>query len=390
MAQQALGQLSEALQCYEDCLKYDPNNAQCKQMQEQAEMQLMQQTMGGGMPGMPGGMGGGDGPFSASKLEALKTNPKIAEFLKDVKFKNLYDMCIHNPQMLIQFIQMDPRFQIVFQELTGINLGDVQAEQAKREAQEEKSRAEVEAARKKREEEEAARKKAEQEAALPDEEKRALQMARDAETKKLEGNELYKKKDFKKALELYKEAISLNPNELLFYTNVAACLIEMKQYDEAVAACVEAEERAKGKYYDYIKLAKVLARKASAYEKSGRLDTALETYSKALLENNDDSIKMAMKNLEKKKREQEAKAYINPDIAEEHKRLGGELFKEQKYPAAIKEYDEGLRRDPTNTAIYTNRAFCYIKLAEPTMGLKDANKAIELDPKFVKAWVRKA
>ena len=55
----------------------------------------------GGMPGgMPGGMGGGmpgmdgDGPFSAAKLEALKTNPKIAEFMKDVKFKNLYDLCI--------------------------------------------------------------------------------------------------------------------------------------------------------------------------------------------------------------------------------------------------------------------------------------------------------
>ena len=116
MAQHALNQLAEAVQNYEECLKYDAGNAQCKQMLEQAEMQLMQQTMGGMGGGMGGGMPGmdGDGPFSAAKLEALKTNPKIAEFMKDVKFKNLYDLCIQNPQMLIQFIQMDPRFQVVF------------------------------------------------------------------------------------------------------------------------------------------------------------------------------------------------------------------------------------------------------------------------------------
>lgn len=57
----------------------------------------------GGMGGM-GGMGsknpfggGDDGPFSATKLEALKTNPKIAMHLMDPKFRNLYDMCIGNP-----------------------------------------------------------------------------------------------------------------------------------------------------------------------------------------------------------------------------------------------------------------------------------------------------
>jgi len=42
----------------------------------------------------------------------------------------------------------------------------------------------------------------------------------------LEGNEFYKKKDFDKALELYTAAIELNPNELLYYTNIAAVFIE--------------------------------------------------------------------------------------------------------------------------------------------------------------------
>ena len=39
--------------------------------------------------------------------------------------------------------------------------------------------------------------------------------------------------------------------------------------------------------------------------------------------------------------------------------------------------------------MYSNRAAAFIKLLEPAQGLKDAEKALEIDPKFVKAWVRK-
>lgn len=51
--------------------------------------------MAGGMGGMGGNPfgGGGQNPFSKEKLEALKSNPKIAAHLTDVNFRNLYDMC---------------------------------------------------------------------------------------------------------------------------------------------------------------------------------------------------------------------------------------------------------------------------------------------------------
>ena len=63
-----------------------------------------------------------------------------------------------------------------------------------------------------------------------------------------------------------------------------------------------------------------------------------------------------MKRLEKVKKDADAKAYLNPEIAEAHKAKGNQLFKDGQYPAAIKEFDEGLRRDPKNTAIYANRS----------------------------------
>ena len=110
--------------------------------------------MGGGMPGMGGGMGGGmpgmgaNNPFSKEKLEALKTNPKIAPYFQDPQFKNMFEMCMQNPQMLMQVIQMDPRFMHVFEELTGINLNQMGAEMKKKEEADEASKKKAEDERK--------------------------------------------------------------------------------------------------------------------------------------------------------------------------------------------------------------------------------------------------
>jgi stress-induced-phosphoprotein 1 len=176
--------------------------------------------------------------------------------------------------MLMQVMQMDPRFTDVFSELTGVDLNAMKEQKQKHDAQQEVDLKKAEEERKKREAEEAARKKAEEEAALPSEERMKLQAAKDAEAKKQQGNEFYKKKDFTKALELYNQAVELNPQELLFYTNIAACYIEQKMFAEAIAECDKAIELTKGTNYDFVKLAKVLARKASAYEKSGDLQKA--------------------------------------------------------------------------------------------------------------------
>lgn len=105
-----------------------------------------------------------------------------------------------------------------------------------------------------------------------------LQRAKDAEAKKAEGTEYYKKRDFAKALELYTEASNMNPDELIFYSNVAAVHIEMKNFDLAIKVCDQGIESAKGGAYDYAKLAKVMARKASALEKKGEYQAAMEMY----------------------------------------------------------------------------------------------------------------
>lgn len=91
----------------------------------------------------------------------------------------------------------------------------------------------------------------------------------------------------------------------------------------------------------------------------------------------------------KAKKDVEAAAYINPELAEEHRLKGNDFFKANSYPAAIKEYEEGLKRDPTSVAILSNRCAAFIKLMEFNTALKDADRCIEINPNFVKAYARK-
>lgn len=190
-------------------------------------------------------------------------------------------------------------------------------------------------------------------------------------------------------MEYYQHAIDRVPEEITYYSNKAACFFEMKKFDECIKACDEGIETTKGRPYDYVKLAKAIARKANALLQMGKVDESIEHYQKALLENNDHGIKMSLTKAQNIKKEQDAKAYINPEIAEQHREKGNELFKDGKFPDAIKEYNEGLKRNPDSVSLYSNRCAAYIKLMEINTALKDADKCIELDPTFIKAYSRK-
>lgn len=110
----------------------------------------------------------------------------------------------------------------------------------------------------------AAKRKEAEEAQLPAEEKAKIEKKKEAESIKAKGNDHYKNKNFDKALELYQEAIDTNPDECLFYSNMAACYFEMKEYQKAIDECDKGMEVCKGDNYNFEKAGKILARKANA------------------------------------------------------------------------------------------------------------------------------
>lgn len=140
---------------------------------------------------------------------------------------------------------------------------------------------------------------------------------------------------------------------------------------------------------DFKQIAKSFTRAGHAYKKLGDLHAAKTQYEKAMSEHRTPEAKTLLSQVESLIRESERKAYIDPAKAEEEKERGNELFKKGDYGTAVRHYSEAIKRNPEDPKLYSNRAACYTKLAAFDLGLKDCEKCLELDEKFIKGWIRK-
>lgn len=61
-----------------------------------------------------------------------------------------------------------------------------------------------------------------------------------------------------------------------------------------------------------------------------------------------------------------------------------------KFTEAKDEMDQAIKLEPTNAAFYADRADIQIKLKHDDLALADANKALELDPKFFGGYFARA
>lgn len=203
------------------------------------------------------------------------------------------------------------------------------------------------------------------------------------------GNESYKKKDFVKALEHYQQAIEHDSSDITFYNNVAAVYFEQKEYDKCIAECEKGIEIGRENRADYKLISKAMTRIGNAHRKLENWSTAKTFYEKSLSEYRTPEVKTLLSEMERKIKEAERMAYVDPDKAEEEKEIGNEYFKKGEYSSAIKHYSEAILRNPDDPKLYSNRAACYTKLAAFDLGLKDCESCVRLDEKFIKGWIRK-
>jgi stress-induced-phosphoprotein 1 len=320
----------------------------------------------------------------------LFTDPRTSKYMSDPQFKNLLDFAMKDQSMLMQLIGKDPRFMDVFSVLTGIDLNMMsqQAEKGKKEKDKEdlEKKKRQEEDQRKNEEEKKRREEEERYNNLSEEEKQEEIQKKAAEELKLKGNEAFKLKDYDTALEYYDKAIETYPKELTFYLNRAGCHHEKKQYDKVIEDCLHVADNT----FDFQKKGRAFGRIAFAYQEQGELDKAIEYFEKSLLENNDPRVKDALKSATDLKKKMETEKYLNPELAEEANIRGNDLYKAGKYPQALEEYNESIKRNPKHAKYYSNRAACYIKLMEFNYAARDCDKAIELDPTMIKAYQRKA
>jgi len=123
-------------------------------------------------------------------------------------------------------------------------------------------------------------------------------------------------------------------------------------------------------------------------------DKAIEAYNKALMEHRTDDVWTKLKQAQKDKKKCAEMAHIDPEKAAAEKEAGNAFFKEGNWVEAMRKYSEAIKRDPNNPETthiyYSNRGNCYIRMFEMGLAVEDFDKCIEMNPKYVKAYLNKA
>ncbi|CAH0550139.1 unnamed protein product [Brassicogethes aeneus] len=205
-----------------------------------------------------------------------------------------------------------------------------------------------------------------------------------AREEKEQGNAFYKKKEFDEAIARYRKAIEHDPTDITFYNNLAAVHFEQKEFEKCVKECEKGIEIGRENRADFKLIAKSFMRIGNAYKRMKKYESAKTCYEKSLTEHRTPEAESLLSDVEKVIKEEEIKANFDMELAEKEKEKGNELFKKGDFAAALKHYCEAIKRNLDDAKLYSNRAACYMKL-----GLEDCDKCVELDPKFLKGFIRK-
>jgi len=331
-------------------------------------------------------MGGLGNVFSSPDvISKIASNPQTASFLADPSFMMKINELQRSPDAISKHMS-DPRVLQVMGMLMGVNIQtpDTMGDGFGGAGAGASSSAPPPPAPKVPEPE------PEPEVELTEEERARLEKKKAADEHKAKGNTAYKAKEFDEAVKHYEAAIAALPDEMTYYNNLAAVRFEQKQYDECITQCKKAVEVGRSVRADYKIVAKSFARMGNAYKAMEQLPDAIKAYEDSLMEDRTDDVEKKLKGLQKLMKQREKDAYISPELAEQARQEGNELFKAGKYPEAIAKYTDAMNRNPKDHVPYSNRAACYQKLMEWQLALKDADTSIAMEPTFIKGWSRKA
>merc|ERR1719231_585521 len=188
----------------------------------------------------------------------------------------------------------------------------------------------------------------EPEVELTEEEKARKAKKAVADGHKAKGNDAYKAKKFDEAVTHYEAAIAELPDEMTYFNNLAAVHFEQKKYEVCIETCKKAIEVGRAARADYKIVAKSFARIGNAYKAMDKLDEAKRAYEDSLMEDRVKDVEKRLKKLQQEMKKHENEAYISPELAEQARQAGNELFKEGKFPEAISKYSEAMKRNPKN------------------------------------------
>lgn len=81
---------------------------------------------------------------------------------------------------------------------------------------------------------------------------------------------------------------------------------------------------------------------------------------------------------------------VDVERSDDLKGEANQLFKNEKYSDSIEKYSEAIELNPTNAVLFANRSIANLRIENFGYALSDANKAIENDKMYLKAYYRRA
>eukprot|EP00815_Leptocylindrus_aporus_P010944 CAMPEP_0116062066 /NCGR_PEP_ID=MMETSP0322-20121206/7501_1 /TAXON_ID=163516 /ORGANISM="Leptocylindrus danicus var. apora, Strain B651" /LENGTH=589 /DNA_ID=CAMNT_0003547229 /DNA_START=43 /DNA_END=1812 /DNA_ORIENTATION=+ len=387
----AMKRYGDAVAAYEDGLKRYENDPALMKGLEEVKRDRDRTAAGGG------GLGGGKSLLGPNVMGRIAMHPKLRTYLSDSSYMEKVNRLSRGE--MTEDLLGDPRMMETLQVLLGMPGGvgagdnggssssaDVPSSSASTKKEKDDEPMQVDEVEQKGPEKDE-KKQEEKAAATPttelDEKKKA---SLDAKNR---GNELYKEKKFDEALKAYDEAITHDDTNMTFYTNKAAVYLTMKKFDNAIEECEKGLEVGKANFAPFEDRAKAHARIGRAYQLQKKYVEAIESYNNAQLESFDKAVQRTLKNLELEKKKADSLAYQDDAKAEEAKERGNGFFREKKFGEAVKEYEEACKRAPKNAVIRNNLAAALCKIMDFNGAKREIELALDLDPKYVKAYARK-
>lgn len=326
------------------------------------------------------GMGGAQGLFGPQMMAQMALNPKMRPFLNDPEVMGKVKLLQTNPNLLPTMLN-DPKMMMLLQGMMGGPQDDDDSEEWPTSASAAPAKKEPEPMEVVETEEDFSD--------LTPAEREKKERQRDSVKAKKNGNDLYMAKKFDEALAAYDEAIALDQTNMTFLNNKAAVYFTQKKYDECIECCENAVEVGKSNMAPFEDRAKAMTRAAKAWQKKKDLSKAIELLKAAQLEAYDNHTQRLLKTLELEKRKADHAAYLDDDKAEEAKARGNDFFRAKDWVNAVKEYEEAVKRSPKNAAIRNNLSAALCKIMDFNGAKREVEVAVDLDPKYVKAWARK-
>lgn len=385
-AEFGLGKLDDAEKSYEKALELDSSN---KQAQDGLKS-VQNAKLASSAP--PSDLGLGKIFNDPNLIENLKKNPKTAELMKDPSLVDKVIRMRTNPQAGAQEMMSDPRLMNILATLLGVDLND----DSPVGAQANTASASSSSSEPKKEElpKETPKPTPKEDVKDKDGDVKVEDAPEDdsktkADAAKAEGNKLYKSRKFDEAIAKYNEAFEIY-SDVTYLNNRAAAEFEKGDYKQTIETCEEAIAKGREQRADYKIIAKSFARIGTTYLKQSDYQSAIQFFEKSLTEHRTPEVLSKLRSTQKLLKEQEAKAYVNPEKAEEARLEGKEYFTKGDWPNAVKAYSEMIKRAPEDARGYSNRAAALAKLMSFPEAVKDAEQAVKIDPTFIRAYIRKA